>query len=77
MKHVFVKSAFEPEELAELKATFDNITSQPWFDQSEGAKAAFAKYLIETVPISVDARRYRSIVEASARMFYSAEQTAA
>jgi hypothetical protein len=77
MDHIFVKSAFEPEELSSLKSLFDGITSQPWFDPSDGAKEAFAKYLIETFPAGAfDARKHRSVVEASARLFYSSDTAA-
>jgi hypothetical protein len=64
----------QPEQLAFLKAMFDEITSQPWFDQSSTAKETFAKYLIESFPTDrFDARRYRFVVETSARMFYARE----
>lgn len=77
MDHIFVKTAFQPEELNALRALFDDITSQPWFDLSGGAKEAFAKYLIETFPAGAfDARKHRSVVEASARMFYSRDTAA-
>lgn len=72
MDHIFVKTAFEPEELDRLKSLFDEITLQPWFDQSNAAKEAFAKYLIETFPTGAfDTKAHRSVAEASARMFYS------
>jgi len=36
------------------------------------AKESFAKYLLETFPAGAfDAREHRSMVEASARMFYT------
>ncbi|WP_119258556.1 hypothetical protein [Shinella zoogloeoides] len=77
MDHLFVKTAFQPEELSDLKLLFDDITSQPWFDPSDGAKEAFARYLIETFPSGAfDARKHRSVVEASARMFYSSDTAA-
>lgn len=45
--------------------------------QSDGAKEAFARYLIETFPSGAfDARKHRSVVEASARMFYSSDTAA-
>jgi len=78
MHHLFVKSAFQPEELNDLKALFDDITGQPWFDKDASAKEAFARHLIRTFPaVSINIARHRSIVEASARMFYSDEQSAA
>ena len=77
MDHIFVKTAFEPEELHGLKLLFDEITAQPWFEPSDGAREAFAKYLIETFPAGAfDAKKHRSIVEASARMFYSRDTAA-
>lgn len=77
MDHIFVKTAFQPEELSALKLLFEEITSQPWFDLSDGAKEAFAKYLIETFPAGAfDATKHRSILEASARMFYSRDTAA-
>lgn len=61
---------FEPDQLNDLKALFDELTAQPWFDTAD--KEAFAKYLIDSYPNgSFDAKRHRSAVEASARMFYS------
>jgi len=76
MDHLFVKSSFQPEELAELKLIFDDISGQPWFDPA--AKVSFAKYLIETFPTEAfSAERYRSVVVASARMSHSREQSAA
>ena len=75
--HLFVKTAFQPEELSDLKVLFDDITSQPWFDSSDGAREAFARYLIETFPSGAfDARKHRSVVEASARMFCSSDTAA-
>ncbi|WP_439631761.1 hypothetical protein [Shinella sp.] len=77
MDHLFVKTAFEPEELSGLKALFDEITSQRWFDMSDEAKEAFARYLIETFPAGgFNAKTHRSVVEASARMFYSRDTAA-
>ncbi|WP_439624078.1 hypothetical protein [Shinella sp.] len=76
MDHLFVKSSYQPEELAELKSIFDDVTGQSWFDPD--AKVSFAKYLIETFPAEAfDAQRYRSVVAASARMFYCRESSAA
>lgn len=74
MGSVFSKGTFEPEELGALKQIFDDVTTQPWFDPSPGAREGFAKYLFETFPaVTFDARKHRSIIEASARMFYSRE----
>ncbi len=74
MDHLYVKTVFQPQELKNLKLLFDEISSQVWFDQSDGAKEAFAKYLIDTFPNGAfDARKHRSVVEASARMIYSRE----
>ena len=73
MHQLFSKQAFEPEELDYLRKLYDEFTSQPWFDQSDEAKEAFAKYLMETFPpVVFDAQRHRSAVEASARLFYAA-----
>ncbi len=66
------KGAFEPAELDALKNIFDELTTQPWFDPSDEAKESFAKYLFETFPtVTFDPRKHRSIIEASARMFYT------
>jgi hypothetical protein len=66
------KGTFEPEELGALKHVFDDVTSQSWFDSSEETKESFAKYLFETFPaVTFDPVRHRSIIEASARMFYT------
>lgn len=66
------KGTFEPEELGALKSIFDELTGQPWFDVSDEARESFAKYLFETFPIvTFDPAKHRSIIEASARMFYS------
>lgn len=66
------KQAYEPHELDALKQVFDELTSQAWFDPSEEAKEAFAKYLFETFPADTfDPKKHRLIVETSARMFYS------
>lgn len=74
MDSVFSKGTFEPDELGALKQVFDELTSQAWFDPSPEAREGFAKYLFETFPaVTFDARKHRSIIEASARMFYSRE----
>ncbi|WP_411034017.1 hypothetical protein [Shinella sp. BYT-45] len=66
------KGTFEPEELGALKHLFDELTSQPWFDPSDEAKESFARYLFETFPaVTFDPVKHRSIIEASARMFYT------
>ena len=66
------KGTFEPDELGALKSVFDELTSQPWFDASEEARESFAKYLFETFPaVTFDPVKHRSIIEASARMFYT------
>jgi hypothetical protein len=49
MDHLYVKTVFQPQELNDLKSPFDEASSQVWFDQSDGAKEAFAKYLIRHV----------------------------
>ncbi|TFE97733.1 hypothetical protein B5M44_14095 [Shinella sumterensis] len=68
------KGAFEPDELGALKEIFDEITSQPWFAASEDNKESFARYLLETFPAAqFDPRKHRSVIEASARMFYSTD----
>lgn len=72
MERYLTKLSFEPEDLASLKAIFDEVTAQEWFDPSDDAKEAFAKSLIETYPAGVyDAQKHRQVVMASARMFYS------
>ncbi|MGD9479799.1 hypothetical protein [Shinella sp. G-2] len=66
------KGTFEPQELGDLKHVFDELTSQSWFDPSEEARESFARYLFETFPaVTFDPVRHRSIIEASARMFYT------
>lgn len=77
MHHLFVKEAYQPEELNVLRSLFDEITSQSWFDQDPATKEAFAKHLIETFPASFDIKKHRALIEASARMFYSDEQIVA
>ena len=65
------KRTFEPDELDALKKLFDELTSQPWFEPSEDARESFAKYLFETFPAGTfDPAKHRSVIEASARMFY-------
>ncbi|UNK36614.1 hypothetical protein MNR02_08815 [Shinella sp. H4-D48] len=69
------KTAFEPDELGALKQVFDEITSQPWFDASEENKQSFARYLFETFPAGhLNPDKHRSIIEASARMFYTRDE---
>ena len=69
-----LKGAFQPEERKSLQANFDEITSQPWFPKCPKARNSFAKYLFETLPgKTFNAERHRSVVEASARMFYAVE----
>lgn len=66
------KGTFEPDELGALKLVFDELTAQPWFDASDDARESFAKYLFETFPaVTFDPVKHRSIIEASARMFYA------
>ena len=68
----FHSNEFQPEELAELKAIFDDITSQPWFRAD--AKDDFARHIFETFPSTgYSPHKRRSTIEASARMFYSRE----
>jgi len=67
------KGTFQPEELASLQLVFRDITSQAWF--APDARESFAKYLLETFPgETFDPRRHRSVVETSARMFYSLDR---
>ena len=77
MRHLFVKDAYQPEELNVLHSLFVEITSQPSFDQDPVTKEAFAKHLVETFPATFDMRKHRPLIEASARMFYSREHTGA
>lgn len=66
------KGTYEPHELGALKSVFDELTSQSWFDSSAEAKESFAKYLFETFPaVTFDPLKHRTIIEASARMFYT------
>lgn len=70
------KGIFEPDELGALKSIFDELTAQPWFDASDNARESFAKYLFETFPAATfDPVKHRSIIEASARMFYTRDGT--
>lgn len=65
-----MKTSFQPDELADLQAIFDEIVSQPWF--APETKKEFAKYLFETLPASgSEIKSWRATIEASARMFYS------
>jgi hypothetical protein len=78
MEYLSARSLFEPEEMTALKAMFDAITAEPWFDNSETAKEDFAKYLLETAPDApFDAVKHRLVAETSARMFYSREHAIA
>ncbi len=62
----------QPDELQAVKAIFDDIVEQDWFDGSENARTSFARYLVETYSISsIKPTRFRKIAEASARMHYS------
>ncbi|WLR95743.1 hypothetical protein [Shinella zoogloeoides] len=63
------KSVFEPDELRALKAIYDDVTAEDWFDPDQ--REAFARYLIETCPDIAAMKRHRSVAEASARIFYS------
>jgi hypothetical protein len=66
------KGAFDPEELGALQSVFNELTSQPWFDASEDARENFAKYLFDTFAhTTFDPDKHRSVIEASARMFYA------
>jgi hypothetical protein len=68
------KGAFEPAELDALKEIFDELTTQSWFDPSDQARESFATYLFETFPAAtIDPRKHKSIVEASARIFFTRE----
>ncbi|UNK40160.1 hypothetical protein MNR02_20720 (plasmid) [Shinella sp. H4-D48] len=51
------KGAFDPEELGALQSVFNELTVQPWFD-------TFAH-------TTFDPDKHRSVIEASARMFYA------
>lgn len=65
-------TSLQPEELSAVKAVYDDITAQDWFDQAEEARSSFARYLIDTYSISlIEPVRFRTIAEASARMHYS------
>lgn len=65
-------TSLQPEELSAVKAVYDDIVANDWFDQTEEAKASFGRYLIETYSISlIEPVRFRTIAEASARMHYS------
>ena len=63
------KTVFELDELRALKAIYEDITAEDWFDPA--ANEDFARYLIETCPDIGAMKRHRSVAEASARMFYS------
>jgi hypothetical protein len=68
----FTKGTYEPEELGALKQVFEELAAEPWFDNTPENREGFAKYLFETFPaVHFDPKRHRSIIEASARMFYS------
>ncbi|MGJ7043374.1 hypothetical protein J2Y63_006658 [Shinella sp. BE166] len=44
MEHLFVKTAFPPEELSDLQLLLDDITSQAWFDPYDGANVLQQRY---------------------------------
>ncbi|MGJ7039642.1 hypothetical protein J2Y63_002900 [Shinella sp. BE166] len=72
------RGIFQPEHLVALKDAFDEITAQPWFDASEKSKDEFAKYLISTFPgDQFNPRKHRMVIETSARMFYSRDDSRA
>jgi len=62
----------QPEELAAVKAVYDDIVRQDWFSKADEARSSFARYLIDTYSIGqIEPTRFRKIVECSARMHYS------
>jgi hypothetical protein len=78
MEILFSKTAFEPEELDELKSVYEHITSERWFSPSPNAKKAFALHLINTFPSSsFDPEEFRAQAESTAKRFYRHDQTAA
>jgi len=65
-------TSLQPEELTAVKAVYDDIVANDWFDQCEEARSSFARYLIDTYSISaITSERFRTIVECSARAHYS------
>jgi len=68
MERYLTRGQFEPKELGALQSIFDDITSQPWFEQSEDAKERFAQYLFESFrAVTIDPEKHRPIIEATAR----------
>jgi hypothetical protein len=59
---------FEPEDLAAMRAVYEDLVSQPWFSKNPHAKEDFARYLIGAFPGGTFRPELdRPIVEAAAR----------
>lgn len=64
------KGAFQPEELQALQATFDYITSQSWFPNSEEVRSSLARFLINSFPADgIDPQTTKEHAENLAQQF--------
>ena len=60
----------EHQELTALKAVFDEVTAEPWFNVAD--RDRFAQYLIHTYPDGeFDRIEQRAAIEEAAKRFYS------
>ncbi len=65
-----IKGAFQPEELQALQTTFDYITSQSWFPDSDDARNSFARFLISSFPAEgFDTEKHKEHAETLAQKF--------
>jgi hypothetical protein len=63
---------FESSELSEMRAVFEEISSQPWFSRDPDAREAFGRYLFKNYPDgSFDPIKHRSAIEEAARQYFS------
>lgn len=77
MHNMLSKTAFQPEEVQELREVYEHLTSERWFDQSPEAKKAFARHLIKVFPtVDFDPEAFRAKAEATARQYFVDESVA-
>lgn len=61
---------FQQEELAALKAIFDEVTASPWFNAAD--RDSFAQHLIANYPDGeFDPVKQRAAIEEAAKRLYS------
>ena len=66
--HLLSQSAFQPEDLDELKKAFDRITSQSWFDKNR--KHELSKFLFKTYSDAENHDEWRAAIEPAARKYF-------